>query len=123
MGCINKLMWQMFGGAVKFGDGALVWQVFGGAVNSGDGALRVRTTAAASDTAVARLARLVEEVLPLPNSLIFWQTDTIRAQFCKMTIAPHCRDTPLRQLSQRMPTAGNLFLARQNRKKNSTQTC
>lgn len=45
----------------------LTWQVFGGTVNSGDGALTVRTTAAAADTAVARLARLVEEVLPLPK--------------------------------------------------------
>ncbi|BDA49356.1 Cadmium/zinc-transporting ATPase HMA2 [Coccomyxa sp. Obi] len=36
-------------------------EVFGGTVNCGDGALTVRTTAAASDTTVARLARLVEE--------------------------------------------------------------
>jgi cation transport ATPase len=39
--------------------------VFGGTVNCGDGALTVRATAAAADSTVARMARLVEEVRPV----------------------------------------------------------
>ncbi len=65
----------------------LMWQVFGGTVNCGDGALTVRTTAAAADTTVARLARLVEEVLPLPNALLIL-ADIVCSTHGNMAFAP-----------------------------------